>query len=76
MIFFIVTTSVFNNCPTRKHEYTQGIRKLQEMVNRLFEQDDYKIIVVENNGEINTFLDTLHDTVYYTKNNFIPTGNK
>lgn len=76
MIFFIVTTSVFNNCSMRKQEYTQGIQKLKQMVGRLFEQDAYKIIVVENNGEKNTFLNTLHDTVYYTENNFIPTRNK
>jgi len=46
------------------------------MVDRVLEKGTYKIIVVENNGERNTYLDALHDTVYYTENNFIPTRNK
>ena len=38
--------------------------------------ENYKIIVVENNGKRDTFLDMLNCEVYYTENNFKQTGNK
>jgi len=35
-----------------------------------------KIIVIENNGKRDTFLDNLDITVYYTNNNLLPVNNK
>ena len=75
MIYFIVTTCVYNDCNIRKTQYIDGITKLKEILTYLcFE--NYKIIIVENNGERSTFLNTLGCEVYYTENNFMPTNNK
>jgi hypothetical protein len=38
--------------------------------------ENYKIIIIENNGERYTFLNMLDCEVYYTENNFLQTGNK
>jgi len=78
MIYFIVTTSIFNDCSTRKTQYITGINKLKKIIQDL-NIEDYKIIIVENNGERDTFLNTLGCEVYYTNNNYLPTiekGNK
>lgn len=76
MIFFIITTSVYNNCSIRKMQYIYGITALQKKIQD-FEIKDYKMIVVENNGKRHTFLDDLENCeVYYTENNFLPTNNK
>ena len=73
MIYFIVTTSLFNNCGIRQSQYVQGITKLKQIVGN---HPNASIIIVENNGERATFLDALHPEVYYTRNNSIKTGNK
>jgi hypothetical protein len=75
MIYFIVTTSIFNNCSIRKNQYIKGINKLKKIIQDL-NFENYKIIIVENNGNRNTFLNMLDCEVYYTENNFIQTGNK
>jgi hypothetical protein len=75
MIYFIVTTSIFNNCSTRKNQYIKGINKLKKIIQDL-NFENYKIIIVENNGKRDTFLNILDCEVYYTENNFIQTGNK
>jgi hypothetical protein len=67
MIYFIVTTSIYNNCPLRRQQYIIGITKLKETVAKHL--TDYKIILVENNGKRATFLDDLDCEVYYTNNN-------
>jgi hypothetical protein len=75
MIYFIVTTSIYNDCSIRKQQYTDGINKLKQIIQALF-IENYKIIVVENNGPRHTFLNTLGCEVYYTKNNLLHTKNK
>jgi hypothetical protein len=75
MIYFIITTSVFNNCFIRKNQYIKGINKLKKIIHNLI-FENYKIIVVENNGKRDTFLDMLGCEVYYTENNFLQTQNK
>ncbi len=73
MIFFIVTTSLFQDCSIRKTQYINGINKLKKIIIDKNIQD-YKIIIVENNGKRNTFLDNLGCEVFYTKNNFLKTN--
>lgn len=75
MIYFIVTTCIFNECLIRKNQYINGINKLKKIIQDL-NILNYKIIIVENNGKRSTFLDMLDCEVYYTKNNFLKTGNK
>jgi len=74
MIFFIVTTSLFNNCFIRQKQYIIAINKLKEVIEKL-QIKNYKIIIVENNGKRNTILDKLNCEVYYTKNNFKEINN-
>jgi hypothetical protein len=75
MLYFIVTTSIFNDCLLRKEQYTTGINKLKSIIQEL-NILNYKIIIVENNGKRTTFLNMLDCEVYYTENNFLKTGNK
>lgn len=75
MIYFIVTTSLYNECPIRKKSYINGINKLKNIIQDL-NVLNYKIIIVENNGKRYTFLDTLDCEVYYTENNYLQTNNK
>ena len=75
MLYFIVTTSLFNECPIRKEQYINGISKLKKIIQNL-NILNYKIIIVENNGKRYTFLNMLQCEVYYTENNFLQTGNK
>jgi len=75
MIYFIVSTSIYNDCDIRKKQYINGITTLQNIINdKLI--DNYKIIIIENNGLRKTFLDDLGYQVFYTNNNSIPTKNK
>ena len=70
MIYFIVTTSLFNDCVVRRQQYIEGISRLKKLTT-------HKIIIVENNGKRDTFLDELGCDVLYTNNNrFIHTENK
>ena len=75
MIYFIVTTCIFNDCSIRKTQYINGICKLKQVINN-FNINNYKIIIVENNGIRDTFLNTLDCDVYYTENNFKQTINR
>ena len=75
MLYFIVTTCIFNECLIRKEQYINGINKLKKIIQDL-NILNYKIIIVENNGKRFTFLNMLHCEVYYTENNFLQTGNK
>jgi len=73
-VYFIVTTSLYDNCVIRKDQYTRGILSL---VRFLGDTDfAYKIIIVENNGVRPTFLDDFGIDVLYTENNFLRTTNK
>ena len=68
MIYFIVTTSLFNKCDVRKHQYVNGIHKLKKVIKEQ-KINDYKIIIVENNGMKYTFLNLFDCDVFYTTNN-------
>lgn len=73
MIYFIVTTCLFNECPIRKRQYFEGIQKLKKVTQDF---ENYKIIIVENNGKRDTFLNGSGCEVFYTKNNFLKKENK
>jgi hypothetical protein len=75
MLYFIITTSIFNECVIRKTQYITGITKLKQRI-KFLNIENYKIIIVENNGTRNTFLNDLDCEVYYTANNFLGTNNK
>jgi hypothetical protein len=73
MLYFIVTAYVNSN-PLRQEQYINAINKLKEVLcNNNFV--DYEIIIVENNGQRETYLDTLGCKVHYTNNNWISINN-
>lgn len=75
MIYFIVTTSIYNDCENRKQKYLNGINTLINLEMSF----DYKIIIIENNGYRKTFLDDFKSEkckVIYTNNNYMDTPNK
>ena len=75
MIYFIVTTSIFDDCPVRKAQYTLGIAMLNKTLHDLH-IENCKVVVVENNGKRRTLLDELGFEVLYTNNNFLPGSSK
>jgi len=75
MIYFIVTTSLYDNSSLRESQYIDGINRLKKVIKDL-SIENYKLIVVENNGTRNTILNTIGCEIYYTKNNFLKTNNK
>jgi hypothetical protein len=74
-IYFIVTTSLFDDCPIRKEQYTNGIIRLKNTV-AASKIQKYTILIVENNGKRKTFLDDLGCKVYYTENNTLQEFDK
>lgn len=74
MIYFIVTTSLFNDSILRKNQYISGISKLKKVI-EVLNIENYKIILIENNGKRPTFLDNFNCEVFYTNNNFLKTQN-
>jgi len=74
MIYFLVTTCIYNDCPIRKERYLNSICKLKEVVQTL-NLPSSKIIIIENNGKRPTYLDNLDCEVYYTNNNSLPIKN-
>ena len=74
MIYFIVTTSILINYEIRKRQYTEGISKLQSAIHTLG-IEAYRIIIIDNNGQRPTYLDTLGCDVLYTNNNSLPISN-
>lgn len=76
MIYFIVTTSIINQkFFIRKRQYITAIYRLKQIIEEL-NIENYKIIIVENNGTRHTFLNALKCEIYYTKNNLLRTNNK
>ena len=49
MIYFIVTTSIFNNCSTRKNQYIEGINKLKKIIQDFKNMLDCEVYYTENN---------------------------
>ena len=73
-IYFIVTTSIYNkNDIIRQNQYETCINKLIKLTNDI---PNKQIIIVENNGTRNTYLDNFNVPVLYTENNFIKDSNK
>lgn len=71
MIYIIITTSVNNkygvqNNIHRQNRYIESINKLLEFVDC---DSNIKPIIVENNGQRETYLDNLKCDIYYTNNN-------
>ncbi len=65
MIYVIVTTSlILKDFELRKKQYTIGINNIKNFFN------NSKIIIIENNGKRETFLDDFNVDVFYTNNNF------
>lgn len=75
MIYFIITASIYNECTIRKQQYTIAINKIKKIIQN-HKIENYKIIIVENNGKRETILDMFDCEVFYTENNFIETSNK
>jgi hypothetical protein len=82
MLYFLVTTCIFNDSEIRKNQYFEGIKNLVILLKKF---DNYKIIIIENNGERHTYLndliqllnsDKIENKIFYTNNNFIKTNNK
>lgn len=64
-IYVIVTASLIeNNFYLRKNQYIKGITSLLKRIS-----NKYKVIIVENNGKRETFLDHFGVDVVYTNNN-------
>ena len=75
MIYFLVTTCIFNYSDIRRIQYVNAIYKLKVLIqqNNL---SNYRIIIIENNGNRRTYLNDLHNEVFYTYNNTLKTNNK
>lgn len=78
MIYFIVTTSLINDdFEIRKQEYVSGISKLINLTKNI---KGSSIIIVENNGKRDTFLDFFDSRdnvkIHYTNNNSLHTKSK
>jgi len=74
MIYFIVTTCLYKDFEIREKQYSIGINKLKKVI-RSLNIENYKIIIVENNGFRATFLDKFDCDVQYTNNNLLPLKN-
>jgi hypothetical protein len=74
MIYFLVTTSLFNDCNIRKAQYINGISTLINIIEKK-NIENYKVIIIENNGERHTILNELGE-VFYTNNNSLPKINR
>lgn len=79
MIYIIITACIHNkrggiiNFDARKKRYIMCINKLLEF---LKEYPNIKPIIVENNGDKDTYLNDINCEVLYTNNNSIDTENK
>uniref|UniRef100_A0A6C0JWK3 Uncharacterized protein n=1 Tax=viral metagenome TaxID=1070528 RepID=A0A6C0JWK3_9ZZZZ len=75
--YVIVSTCLLpGNFEIRKEQYIRGINSI---IDKCATIPNTKIILVENNGQRQTFLDEFvnnHIAVLYTRNNFLPTWNK
>lgn len=65
MIYILITTSlILNDFEIRQMQYTTGINYVKKYFN-----NNCKIIIIENNGKRNTFLNDFDVDVFYTDNN-------
>ena len=78
MIYIIITTSIHNkngiiNFTHRKNRYLQCITSLLNLIKNM---KDIRPIIVENNGQDNTYLNDLSCDILYTNNNNSVFGHK
>jgi hypothetical protein len=74
MIYVILTTSLVDNTLSeRNKQYLMGIDHVKKTFGTL---QNCKILIVENNGKRQTFLDHQGLEVFYTNNNTLNTNNR
>lgn len=72
MIYWLITTSLIEeNSEERERQYTKAIANVVRRLSGV----PIKIIIIENTGRTESFLDTLGAEVFYTTNNSIPAKN-
>jgi hypothetical protein len=73
MIYIIITTSINNKegVINEIHRKDRYIDCIQQLINLINNDNSIKLIVVENNGLRNTYLDELNCDIFYTNNNKI-----
>jgi len=73
-LYIIITICLIDEFyEIRKQQYIRGINSVIDVCKN---NANYKIILVENNGARDTFLNTFDLPILYTRNNKINTGNK
>jgi len=75
MLYFLVTTCIYDNSLVRAQQYINGITQLKHVISK-YPIYNYKIILIENNGKRNTYLDFLGCEIFYTYNNSLSFPNK
>jgi hypothetical protein len=78
-MFYIIVTTCINNKVGIKHELIRKdryIKCITNIVELTKNEEDIKVIVVENNGKRETYLDNLGCDVIYTSNNSLNFPNK
>lgn len=78
MIYVIITTSIHNKIPpfNNEHRKNRYIDSIQHLLNLIKNNPNIHPIIVENNGQRTTFLDSLNCDVLYTDNNRIQCKHK
>lgn len=71
-MYWLITTSLIEE--NKEEREAQYRRAITDVIRRLA-GIPIKIIIIENTGRSESFLDTLGAEVFYTKNNSIPTKN-
>jgi hypothetical protein len=71
MIYIIITTSILNKKGVKDEDHRKNryIDCIQQLLNLVENDPLIKPIIVENNGQRQTFLDDLNCDVFYTDNN-------
>ena len=78
MIYLIITTSINNKhgVINKTHRNNRYIECIQQILKLIEFDSSIKPIIVENNGERDTYLDMFNCDIYYTNNNKINNGHK
>lgn len=78
MIYVIITTSIHNKIPpfNNEHRKNRYIDSIQHFLHLIKNNLNIHPIIVENNGQRTTFLDSLNCDVLYTDNNTIQCKHK
>jgi len=80
MFYFIVTTCLLpTDYEIRESQYKRCIGRLLDLINIHFDRMSVKVVIVEGNGQRETYLDTFVSdltSVVYTSNNLLKLVNK